>query len=370
MAISDSLNWLGICFQTGDIICNLPGIQIQGQLGATIGQPETANLVLNLDENTAPEWEVATTEGYGALIAWTGDPSAPVIVWGGVVGQRFRTPLSTQVQLSVSTPDVHLGSVYVGNLATTANQDTILAALMSFATGANMPPWVLIPSAYPSTQQQTVAYQATNSTTVLSAMQSLSAYYLGPEWMTGWQWNLGAGTIVPTLTYGSRVGQPADAVLGPQVTIEPFDLRAGSGLLGDYSQGHGANQAIALAGASSAASNTYATSQVTATAPDLRGRPLWSWAYTPSTQTLNPDALAQFAFSAVLQLENGSQNATLVIGNDLVGKQYGEDWHLGDDIGWTMSGTAFPRPVSGTARCVSVKVDQTTVTPTLQGIVL
>lgn len=363
-----SLNWLGICFQTGDIICNLPGIQIQGPLTDTIGQPETANLVLNLDENTAPEWEVATTEGYGALIAWTGDPAAPVIAWGGVVGQRIRSPFSPQVQLSVSTPAVHLGSAFVGNLATTANQDTILAALMSFATGANMPPWVLIPSAYPSSQSQTVTYQATSNATVLSALTSLSAYNNGPEWMTGWQWNRGAGTIVPTLTYGSRVGQPADAVLGPQVSFTVNDMQSGSSLMGDYSQGHGANQATALAGASSSASST--SSSATATAPDLKGRPLWGMVYTPSTQTSDPTALAQFAASAITQLSDGSQTATLVIANDLEGKQYGQDWHLGDDIGWTMSGTAFPQPLTTVGRCVSVKVDQTTVTPALQGAIL
>lgn len=365
------LNWLGICFQTGDIICNLPGIQIQAPLAATIGQPETANLVLNLDDDTAPEWLTATTEGYGALIAWTGDPAAPVIQWGGIVQQRIRSPFSTQVQLSASTPDAWLASVPVGNLATTANQDTLAASLMGFATGANMPPWVLIPSSIASTQQQAVAYQASQNQNVLAALQSLSAYNGGPQWMTGWQWNLAVGKIKPTFTYGQRIGQPADPVLGPQVSFTVNDMQGGSSLSEDYSSGKGANT-IAATLTPTAGGLIVAT----ATASDLKGRPLTWMSYTPSSGAAAPSGsdlptvAGAYAAAAIQALSDGSPTQNIVITNGIVGKQFGDDWNLGDDVGWRFTGQAFPDSPGGVSQCIGYRVDLTTITPILKGAVL
>jgi hypothetical protein len=332
----------------------------------SIGQLESTNLTLNLDASTAPEWPAATEKGSAAIVAWSGDPASPVIKWGGVVTQRVREPFSPTVQLALSTAEEHLSSCPVGTLTTTDNQDTLVADLMGFATGANMPPWVLN-HVTPSTQQQTVTYVAGQSNvSVLAALQSLSAYYGGPEWFTGWQWNVAAGTIVPTFTYGSRIGQAADPVLGPSVVFEANDMQAGSSFTEDYSAGYGANQVTVMGAASGSSGSTSAS----ATAPNLAGRPLWNLTYTPSVTTTDATALGQFAYAAVTQLAAGSQTAKLVVSKDLTGKQVGADWGLGDDIGYTFSGPAFPQPISKTARCMGYAVDLTTVTPMLQGVVL
>lgn len=365
------LNWLGIVWATGDIICSLPGIQIQGQLAATIGQPETANLVLNLDADTAPEWVQATAEGYGALIAWTGDPAAPVIVWGGVVQQRIRSPFSPQVQLSATTPDGWLASVPVGNLSGTYNQDTLLANLMGFATGTHMPPWVLIHSSNASTQQQAVSYQASQEQNVLAALQSASAYNGGPQWMTGWQWNLTAGKIKPTFTYGQRIGQVADPVLGPQVTFTVADMQGASTLSEDYSPGRGANTVTATLTPTAGGLIT-----ATATAPDLRGRPLTWFSYSPSSGAAAPagsdlpTVAGVYAAAAVNAISDGSPTQNIVVSNTLPGKQFGDDWNLGDDVGWEFTGIAFPDAPSGVAQCIGYKADLTTVTPILKGAVI
>lgn len=362
-----ALNWTAFQFLTGAIICDLPGLELgSGPMQRSIGQMESTALTLNLDGSTPPEWVAATEKGSGGIVAWSGDPSNPVIKWGGVVTQRVRDPFSPTVQLSLSTPEAHLASVPVGTLTTTDNQDTLVADLMAFATGANMPPWVLT-HVTPSTQQQTVAYIAGQSNiSVLAALQSLSAYNGGPEWVTGWQWNVAAGTIVPTFTYGSRIGQVADPVLGPMVVFEADDMQAGSAFTEDYSAGFGANQVTAMGAASGSSGSTSAT----ATAPNLAGRPIWNLTYTPSVSTTDAAALGQFAYAAVTQLAAGSQTAKLVVSKDLPGKTFGSDWGLGDDIGYIFDGPAFPQAISKTARCVSCAVDLTVATPMLQGVVL
>ena len=361
------LNWTAFQFVTGAIICDLPGLELaSGPMQRSIGQMESTNLNLNLDAITAPEWMAATEKGSAGIVAWSGDPASPVIKWGGVVTQRVRDPFSPSVQLALSTPEAHLASVQVGSLATTDNQDTLVADLMGFATGTNMPPWVLT-HVTPSTQQQTVTYTAGQSNvSVLSALQTLSAYYGGPEWFTGWQWNVAAGTIVPTFTYGSRIGRVADPVLGPSVVFEANDMQAGSSFTEDYSAGYGANQVTMMGTASGSVGSTSAT----ATAASLAGRPLWNMTYTPSVATTDATALGQFAYAAVTQLAAGSQTVKLVVSKDLPGKRVGADWDLGDDIGYIFTGPAFPRPISKTARCVGYAVDLTTATPMLQGVVL
>lgn len=362
-----SLNWTAFQFSTGAIICDLPGLELaNGPMQRSIGQVESTNLNLNLDDDTAPEW-VAATEKYSAgIVGWSGDPANPVIKWGGIVTQRVRDPFSPTVQLALSTPEDHLGRVPVGSLATTANQDTLVADLMAFATGPNMPPWVLN-HVSPSTQQQTVAYIGGQSNAfVLGALQSLSAYYQGPEWVTGWQWNVAAGTIVPTLTYGSRIGQVADPVLGPMVVFEADDMQVGSTLTEDCSASNFANQVTVMGASSGSTGSTSAT----ATAPNLAGRVLCNLTITPTVSTTDPVALGQFAYAAVTQLAAGSQAAKLVVSKDLPGKSFGADWNLGDDIGYIFDGPAFPQPIRATVRAVSCAVDLTTVTPMLQGVVL
>jgi hypothetical protein len=174
-----------------------------------------------------------------------------------------------------------------------------------------------------------------------------------------------AGTITPTLTYGSRIGQPVNAGAEPNVTIESADLEAGSAFNEDYSPGQGAN-VVTCYGASSGASNG-ALPVATAQEVDLKGRPLWTYVYSPNQTVTDVNVLASYASQALTQMADGAQPLTMTIANDLIGKQFGVDWQLGDDIGWVIEGPAFPEPVTGVSRCVSYQADLSTITPILKG---
>jgi hypothetical protein len=360
------MQWVAVEWLTGNIVCDLPGIVLSGPLATTIGQVESTQMSLFLDDNTNPSWLTGTTPGGSALVAYTGTNTAPTIVWGGIVTQRVREPGSPVVQLALSTPEAYLDGCQVGTYtASNLNQDTVLQGLMAFAMGTNRPNWTLTHVA-PSTQTQTVKYSPSDQTSVYAALQALSAVQGGPEWVAGWTWNVAAGTITPTMTYGSRIGQPVNAGAQPNVTIESADLMAGSAFSEDYSPGMGANVVTAFGSASANATSSdvpYATAQEV----DLKGRPLWTYIYSPNQTVTDVNTLATYASQAVALMQDGAQPLTMTIANDLIGKQFGVDWQLGDDIGWVIDGPAFPEPVSGVSRCVSYQADLSTITPILKG---
>lgn len=382
MAYLPGINWVAVQLTTGAIIADLPGVEMTADLPVTIGQAESATLALNLSAGTPDNWMTATQPGGAALIAWTGDPNAPVILWGGIVRQRVRAPGSPRVLLSCQTAECYLGSAYVDNYtATNVNQDIMVAALMAFASDTNQLPWNLNHLAAASTQTQSASYTATSNVTVLSALQTLSAYEGGPEWTATWHWNLAARTIVPVLNYGARVGNSASNGI-PAVTIATPDLMSESAFTEDYSDGYGANRVTAYGTSSASASSATSSTIVptaTATANDLKGRPLWRYVYQPSSTITDPNILAQHAASAVNQLQDGAQPLTFMLprqqgplapGWGPIGKQLGQDWNLGDDIGWNITGPAFPTPITGVGRVIGYRIAYDSITPIIQGALL
>lgn len=364
------LQWLAVNLLTGSIVCDLPDVDLVDPLAMTIGQYEQVKVNLHLETKTSADWLAGTQDGGGVLIAWTGEPESRVITWGGIVQQRFRD-LGNTVQLGLVTGEALLEGAQVGTYnATGLNQDTILSSLMAFTAGANKVP-ITLNQLTPSTNVQTVAYTPSSQTSVYAALQALSAVNGGPEWTMDWVWNLAAGTILPRINYGARVGNPVNAGQQPNVTLEMNDLQAGSGFTEDYSPGHGANDIVAWGSADPAATTTdLPFAQATET--DLKGRPLWTYAYQPDQTTSDPAKLATYATAALGQLQDGAQPLAMTISNTLVGKRFGVDWFLGDDLGWSLGGPdadslAFPNTVSGTARCIGYKADTTSITPTLQG---
>lgn len=363
------LQWTAVRLLTGQIVCDLPDIELTSQLAVTIGQLESAQVVLHLQATTNPDWPTGTQPGGSALIAWTGDPTAPTIVWGGIVAQRVRLPGSSDVQLGLVTPEAYLDGCEVGTYtATNLNQDTILASLMAFASGTGRVPIALRQLA-PSIQTQTVAYTRSSQVTVYAALQALSGVAGGPEWSMDWVWNVATGIILPRLNYGIRIGTGVLAGAQPNVTIEPTDMLAGSAFSEDFSAGHGANDVIAYGSASSTATSTDVPF-VESVVLDTKGRPLWTYAYSPNQTVSDLTVLKTYAIAAVTQMQDGAQPLAVVLSTTLLGKQFGVDWNLGDDLGWSLSGMAFPTPLAGVGRCIGYRVDATTITPILKGVSL
>jgi hypothetical protein len=364
MASFDQLQWVGIRLATGAVITDLPGIELTSDLAVTIGQPETASLNLHVTKDVSTSWLDMTQVGGAGLIAWIGDPQSPTIVWGGIVQQRFRPVGANIVALGLSTVEAYLDGCQIGTYnAVNVNQDAILASLMSFANGTNQLPWVLnhLPNA--STQTQSASYTPSSETSVLASLQALSAYNGGPEWYASWQWNLAAGTIVPVLNYGQRVGAAALNGL-PAVTFESTDMLLGSGLNEDYSAGQGANQIIANGAANQSAANSIVPSAV-ANFP-LNGRPQWTLVYRPNQTVSDTAVLAQYVAAAGAGIQNGAQPLTVVLPYKLPGKQLARDWNLGDDVGYALTGDAFPDTPSGVRRCIGYKANLSTITPILK----
>lgn len=363
----DALQWVAVDLLTGQTIVDLPDFEPTSDLAVTIGAYESATGSLTITDKTNPSWEAATTPGASAMIAYTGEPSAPVVVWGGIIMQRLRPPNGNVVTFAMTTPEIYLDSCPVGDYsATNINQDTILADLMGFATSTGRLP-IALRHVGVSTQNQTAAYDGSAQVKVLGALQALSAVTNGPEWMMGWEWDVPAGTIRPVMYYGPRIGASVMPGQQPAVTVESTDLLAGSVFTEDYTPGQGANQVIAYGAASTTASSADVP-VASATAIDRKGRPLWTFSYSPNQTVTDPVVLGTYAAAAVAAMNDGSQPLTMVLPVDAPGKRLGVDWSAGDDIGWSLSGPSFPNPQSGVARCIGFRMTPQTVTPILKGV--
>lgn len=380
-SLSGGLRWLGVELLTGTVLCDLPGISISQTLNVTIAQKETCQVSLFLDDNTDAAWLQATQPGGGALIAYLDHGNdAPILVWGGIVTQRQRG-IVNEVVLGLETPETYLDACQMpAYTATNRNQDSIIADWMSNCDGTNQPSWVLN-HVNPSTQTQTISYAAASNTSVYKAMQALSALNNGPEWTVGWTWN-GAGTILPTLTYGSRIGNPKSGTQ-PAVTLEIADFEDAA-FLEDYTSGKGANRVMAIGSVATPSVIAMAVgppysgptklsktiNSETVTASNLLGRPLWTYAWKPNAQITDATTLTAYATKALAQTQNGAQSAQAVLPLSAPGKQFGQDWNIGDDIGYYLyDGMAWPTAIQGTARVVGYQLDQATVTPILTGVV-
>lgn len=387
------IQWTAFDLLTGQIIMDSQqiGWEASTPLLQSIGQMETANLTFNVDETTPSEWTQATTPGGSGWVAWLGSPASPVILWGGIVTQRVRT-LSTQINLQLSTLEAYLDGLPMGQYsAISVNQDAILNQIMTqfvnnVTTGAlagmsvNIPTFALIPSGVPSTATQTWTYTANPNVTVLGALQAVSSVLGGPQWLTGWSWNLSAGTITPTFTYGQQVGAVVPAGLAPAVTIDLNDLRNGSQFTEDFSAGYGANVVVALGSAQSKSSNGGAvTSGVAYAGSPLvagglpGGRPAWVYTYNPNAQVSSLSVLNSYAAGALRVLQSGNQPIVAVLDIHQPGKQYGVDWNIGDFIGWSFGGVKgmdlqFPTAVVGSAQVIGVQITPATITPVLAAV--
>lgn len=358
------LKWAAADFLTGAILLDLPTLELTAPLAVSIGQAEQVVVNLYLNDKVPAGWYGATTPGKSVLVAYFEDLDN--IVWGGIVQQRDRGN-TTVVELTLASAETYLDACYIGDYtATDENQDTIVSDLLAFADGTaavGFPFWERNHVA-PSTATQSVTYTADSNTSVLAGLQALSGTAGGPEWVITWT-RFSDTQVRAVFTYGSRIGAAA-GLNGPNVVVELEDLQDDSNLHEDYSNGQGANVVRAYGTAPENAADDSVPSAV-AEADDKQGRPYWEYRYQPSGTITDPAVLAGYAAAALSVMQNGTQPLVLVLANDLPGKRLGVDWNIGDDMGWFLTGIAFPETASGVARCVGYRLDLATVTPILKG---
>lgn len=368
-----ALQWLAVDLLTGHIICDLPSITSEDPFRRTIGQYETSNAVLTIpaDGSIDPEWERGVLEGASALIAYTGDPGAEIVQWGGAVTGSDRG-LGNQVPIRMVTAEGLLDRRYTGDYTTdptgvgaTLPQNTIVANVVTqFAADAGGFPITVVQLADPpgvtGNTPRSVTYHDYEDRTVYSTLQGLMSLTGGPEWTMHWYWNhaVTPNTITPYLYVGTRVGSPATAGLAPAVTFDETVCLTAN-LTRDFSNGKGANVLTAVS-----AGQGLGRLQSTATAP-ANGRPKYEYRWTPNTNTFDDATLDSYAAAAAAAAGGGVQNLTLTVANNQQGLQLGTDWGIGDDIGYSIQSLSIPTRLEGVARVIGYECTDSTVTPFL-----
>lgn len=363
-----ALQWLAVDLLTGTIICELPGLITTQPYKRTLGQYETQSVNLAVVPGvTADEWPRATLPGAAALIAVRGDPGQEVIHWGGVVLRRTRTVRSNLVSLDLATVECYLDRRFTGAYtATNRSQNLVVADLIAQFVAANQglpvavvdvtPAGATIPTISPT-------FYDYDDKAVYSTIGGLSSVVGGPEWTGHWTWNRGPNTITPVIYTGNRIGQPTTGV-APGVTFDSANLIDGT-LVEDYgkpsgsgSGGGGANDVLATFGQGLGRLTAPSTSVGT------DGRPRWQYRFSPATSLTDTTVLQAQATNALAVLGSGSGTVTLQ-SSATAGPVLGSDWNLGDDIGYELTGTAFPTPVTGIARAIGYETDDTYTSPIL-----
>lgn len=372
-----SINWTAFSKVTGQIVADLDGVTLAGDLFTQIGQPEITPIKLALEPDSNPyDWLFGTGPNAVGIVGWVGPSNSRTILGGGWVQQRQRT-LDAVVPLSLVSPEAALAEAQVGAyIASVTNQDDILNYLVSnFAVGANRPQWILTPTNR-STGTQSVNFTGYDRISVLQAIQGLAASASTTtgqtlEWMTSWKWDTAANTIKPVLTYGARFGRVANP--NPNVTIELGDCQNLS-FLEDCSDGKVSNDVIAY-GPSATGGTSGVALTTRSTSPTFGGHAEVTWTFAPPQQFADTTSLQAASDAALAAMNGGTNSLQLSIENDVAGKQYGIDWNIGDDIGFylyskTKELPQFAIPVKGTARCIGARINHDLVTPILTKVVV
>jgi hypothetical protein len=356
-----ALQWLAVDLLTGTIICELPGIISTEPYKRTLGQYETQSVKLAVVPGvTDDEWVRGTLPGAAALIAVRGDSGQEVIHWGGIVLRRTRTVQSNLVTLGLATVECYLDRRFTGAYtATNRAQNLVVADLIAQFVAANQGLPITVVDVTPAGQViPTISptFYDYDDKTVYSDIGSLSTVVGGPEWTGHWTWNRGPNTITPIIYTGNRIGQPMTGV-GPGVTFDSANLLNGT-LVEEFGAQSGANDVAAVFG--QGLGRLIAPS----VAADFGGRPRHQFRFSPFTALQDASLLQTQADHALGILDNGGNTVTLQA-SATSGPQLGSDWNLGDDVGYELTGAAFPEPVEGVARAIGYETDDAYTSPVL-----
>lgn len=357
-----TLSWVSVNANDGSIITDLPTLRADGPLKQTLMRYESQTVSLPLGTPGTPDaaptnWRQATRKGAVFLVALD-EGNAPV--WGGMVTRRTRK-VGADIKLALVTAEGYFDRVYVGDVTFTATpQDTLVKNLVeSYAkTGAlrGLPLRVQIVGGVGVNRDRT--YKDADDKTLYQVLTDLSGVLGGPEWTVGWEW-VTASQLGLVVTVSDRVGSAAPSGLNPAAQFYLPGSVADAELVEGFGASEGANDVMAV---SSGVGAARPQSQHQSNAGDLRPRFEYRW--TPSTSITDVNTLTAHAQRALKAMQSGSVALTLTASRQEAPK-LGTDWHLGDDIGFDITGPEFPDGLYGTARCVGWEMTDTTITPLL-----
>lgn len=370
-----ALQWVAVDAQTGVLLADLVDVSFDGALKKTLGRYETVSAHLPVVGAVPENWARATLPGGANLIAL--DPDTNLPIWGGMVTQRSRTA-ADQVDLSLTTIEGYFDRRYVGTVSyASQSPNFIVADLVNRYILAGAKPGLPIRVQY-STGVVTMSqiYYDYNDITVYSALTSLMNLLNGPEWTVEWEWQHSPERITPVLVVGgsggaTRVGVSPSAGMSPNAQFTmPGPVRSFT-LAEDYTTGKGAN--VVTANSSGQGLARPSSGPITVSDPS---RPTFEYRYTPQQNLLVPLSLQQYARQAANVIGTG----TMAVSFDadlLSAPKLGQDWKVGDDIGYQVGGIdqfghdiipAVPGGLVGSARSVGFQLtDEATpvITPLL-----
>jgi len=349
-----TLSWVSVNANTGDIIADLPDLELSGMFGCTMMRYETQTASLPL--SSAPNgWVNATRPGAVWIVCLDDDGLTPL--WGGMVIDR-ETSHGGFVDLALATPEAYFDRRFVGDVTYTNTAQNLIAKdlVEDWAkTGAlrGIPIRVQIVGGNGVARNKT--YTDSADKTLYSALQEFSGLIGGPEWTVGWE-NVN-NLITPVFYVGDRVGAAAPAGLGPAAQFHLPGSVTSAKIKESYTSQLGANRVIAV---SSGVDAARPQSDVQSNATDLR--PTFEHRWTPNTDIKETATLNGHAQRALAAMRNGGIGLELTA-NRQEAPKLGKEWFIGDEIGFDLVSPAWPNGITGTGRAVGWRMDANTIQP-------
>lgn len=336
-----SLAWIATDLATSSVLDDLPSLVCDWPLRSTIGQYDTGTAHLFLDGARKKNWRRATLHGGSVLHVYDDTDPAKTPQWSGIVLTRTRNTLTDTVDLSLATGEAYLARRFVGDKTySQIGQNAIIEDLIaSYVADTGGVPFTVESTGGATLRDRT--YNATDNASVYQRLQELMAVQGGPEWTVEWRWSDDREHIAPFLVVADRLGASPIAGLKPAAAFTMPGNLVNATIIEDYSDGKGANRVI-----------TYSTGEGDetpvsdpATADDLQGRPIWESRTSPSSSITVKATLDEYAEQIVAQTGPGSNAVSLTASLNATDRQgrritpvFGKDWHLGDDIYYSVGG--------------------------------
>ncbi|QOT15871.1 hypothetical protein [Paenarthrobacter sp. YJN-5] len=349
-----TLSWVAVNVNNGQMIADLPELQLRGMFGCTMMRYETQTASLPA-LSAPPNWRQATRPGAVWIVCLDDDGSTPL--WGGMVIDR-RTNHAGQVELSLATPEAYFDRRYVGNRTYTGTAQNLIAKdlIESYVATAAMAGIALRVQVVGSNgTARDRSYKAVEDKTVYSVLGDLAGVIGGPEWTVGWE-NVN-NLITPVFYVGNRIGRSAPTGLKPAAQFYLPGSVTSAELGESYTSQLGANRVIAV---SSGVDDARPQSSQKANTTDMR--PAFEYRWSPSTSITDTATLDAHADRALAAMKDGGLGLEITA-NRAEAPRLGKDWFVGDDIGFDLTGPAWPDGIYGTGRCVGWRMDANTIQP-------
>lgn len=364
------LRWLATELQTGRVVLDLPRLNVDDPyLQQTLNTYDTATAHLPILPNMK-DWERAVLEGGTVLACYDSQDPQRTPLWGGYIVEATDIAATNTVDLSLATLDAYFDRRDVGDLTLSAGQhrdDIIAQVLTDYVKTTRTDPGIdnlqlaYTPGGGPAlTDDRT--WENSDNASALERIQELRAEF-GGEFTVTWSWAADGQHLVPTVRFGDRIGATVKTPK-PAVTFRypgrlVIDARRGR----SYAEGKGANR-ITLYSSGQGSVTPYADPVRIAA---RTGRPTFDFRWAPRDSETDTAVLYRLAQNAGSVLGPGARPVALTLSTSAMqstpGYRYGEDWGIGDTVGYDIRARVFPDGITGTGRIIGVQISRDTVRP-------